>query len=87
MAEGFFKFELRISDFGSAKPSKSANAFGSIQRSQLSTFNLQPNAAPLNKERRFIPLRLDDASIKGSLAQFLYINWRAENGKREGEGE
>jgi small GTP-binding protein len=30
---------------------------------------------PLNKERRFIPLRLDDASIKGSLAQFLYINW------------
>ena len=26
---------------------------------------------PLNKERRFIPLRLDDAPIKGSLAQFL----------------
>src|SRR5579872_945815 len=31
---------------------------------------------PLNKERRFIPLRLDDAPIKGSLAQFLYIDWR-----------
>ena len=30
---------------------------------------------PLNKDRRFIPLRLDDALIKGSLAQFLYINW------------
>jgi TIR domain len=30
---------------------------------------------PLNKERRFIPLRLDDAPIRGSLAQFLYINW------------
>ena len=30
---------------------------------------------PLNKERRFIPLRLDDAPIKSSLAQFLYINW------------
>ena len=30
---------------------------------------------PLNRERRFIPLRLDDAPIKGSLAQFLYINW------------
>ena len=30
---------------------------------------------PLNQERRFIPLRLDDAPIKGSLAQFLYINW------------
>ena len=24
-----------------------------------------------NKERRFIPLRLDDAPIKGSMAQFL----------------
>ncbi len=31
---------------------------------------------PLNRERRFIPLRLDDAPIKGSLAQLLYINWR-----------
>lgn len=30
---------------------------------------------PLNKDRRFIPLRLDHAPIKGSLAQFLYINW------------
>src|SRR5262249_41913336 len=38
---------------------------------------------PLNKARRFIPLRLDDASIKGSLAQFLYINWKA--GAREKE--
>jgi hypothetical protein len=34
---------------------------------------------PLNKERRFIPLRLDDAPIKGSLAQFLYINWLPAN--------
>jgi TIR domain-containing protein len=40
---------------------------------QLSAFSLQPFlGAPLNKER---PLRLDDAPIKGSLAQFLYINW------------
>jgi hypothetical protein len=31
---------------------------------------------PLNKERLFIPLRLDATPIKGSLAQFLYINWR-----------
>ena len=31
---------------------------------------------PLNQGRRFIPLRLDDAPIKGSLAQFLYINWQ-----------
>ncbi|CAH1386576.1 Small GTP-binding protein domain-containing protein [Candidatus Nitrotoga sp. M5] len=30
---------------------------------------------PLNKERRFIPLRLDNAHPKGSLSQFFYINW------------
>ena len=35
----------------------------------------RPFRDPLNKERRFLPLRLDDAPIKGSLAQFLYINW------------
>ena len=41
-----------------------------------SSFFLHPfPCAPLNQERRFIPLRLDDAPIKGSLAQFLYINW------------
>ena len=34
--------------------------------SQPSTFNFQPTAAPLNKERRFLPLRLDDAPIKDS---------------------
>ena len=34
---------------------------------------------PLNRERRFIPLRLDDAPIKGSLAQFLYIEWGEDN--------
>jgi hypothetical protein len=37
-----------------------------------------PLRDPLNEERRFIPLRLDDAPIKGSLAQFLYINWRSK---------
>ena len=30
---------------------------------------------PLHQERRFIHWRLDDAPIKGSLAQFLYSNW------------
>ena len=51
----------------------SANAFGS-DWAQLEggTFRFRD---PLNHERRFIPLRLDDAPIKGSLAQFLYINW------------
>jgi hypothetical protein len=38
---------------------------------------------PLNKERRFIPLRLDDAPIKGSLAQFLYINWLPADREQE----
>ena len=58
----------------------SANAFGSDWAqlptdSQPSTFNPQPTDDPLNKERRFIPLRLDDAPTKGSLAQFLQINY------------
>jgi len=53
---------------------------------QPPAFSLQPFfRAPLNKERRFIPLRLDDAPIKGSLAQFLYINfnWRPAARERE----
>ena len=42
---------------------------------QSLAFSLQPLPCdPLNQERRFIPLRLDDAPIKGSLTQFLYIN-------------
>lgn len=50
----------------------SANAFGSDwARLEAGTFRFRD---PLNKERRFIPLRLDEAEIKGSLAQFLYIN-------------
>ena len=51
----------------------SANAFGSDwAQLEAGTFRFRD---PLNQERRFIPLRLDDAPIKGSLAQFLYINW------------
>lgn len=51
----------------------SANAFGSDwAQLESGTFRFRD---PLNKERRFIPLRLDEAPIKGSLAQFLYINW------------
>jgi small GTP-binding protein len=53
----------------------SANAFGSEwTQLEYGTFRFRD---PLNKERRFIPLRLDDAPIKGSLAQFLYVNWHA----------
>lgn len=52
----------------------SANAFGSDwAQLESGTFRFRD---PLNKERRFLPLRLDDAPIKGSLAQFLYIDWQ-----------
>jgi hypothetical protein len=51
----------------------SAQAFGSDwAQLEAGTFRFRD---PLNKDRRFIPLRLDEAPIKGSLAQFLYINW------------
>ncbi len=54
----------------------SANAFGSDWGAlESGTFRFRD---PLNRERRFIPLRLDDAPIKGSLAQFLYVDWRGE---------
>jgi WD40 repeat protein/GTPase SAR1 family protein len=31
---------------------------------------------PTNRQRRFIPLRLDDAEIKDTLKQFAYVDWR-----------
>ncbi len=44
----------------------SANAFGSDwAQLESGTFRIRE---PLNKERRLLPLRLDDASIKGCLA-------------------
>jgi hypothetical protein len=50
----------------------SAHAFGSdwaqLEAGTCGRGNL-PFRDPLNQERRFIPLRLDDAPIKGSLAQ------------------
>jgi hypothetical protein len=60
----------------------SANAFGSDwAQLESGTFRFRD---PLNKERRFLPLRLDDAPIKGSLAQLLYIKWfwRSVNRRR-----
>jgi small GTP-binding protein len=55
----------------------SAQAFDSEwAKLEAGTFRFRD---PLNKERRFIPLRLDDAPIKGSLAQFFYINWLPGN--------
>jgi glycosyltransferase involved in cell wall biosynthesis len=38
---------------------------------------------PLNKERRFIPLRLDQAPIKGSMVQYYYINWNLNTPEKE----
>ncbi|MEO5916694.1 MAG: TIR domain-containing protein [Luteolibacter sp.] len=59
----------------------SANAFGSDwTQLEAGTFRFRD---PLNKDRRFIPLRLDDATIKGSLGQFLYINWGLEHRDKE----
>ena len=59
----------------------SVNAFGSDwAQLEAGTFRFRD---PLNKERRFIPLRLDSTPIKGSLAQFLYINWTWKERKRE----
>jgi hypothetical protein len=59
----------------------SAQAFGSDwAQLEAGTFRFRD---PLNKERRFIPLRLDKAPIKGSLAQFLYINWQPQDRDQE----
>ena len=33
---------------------------------------------PLNRDRRFVTLRLDDAPIKAMLRGYAYIDWRAE---------
>jgi WD40 repeat protein/GTPase SAR1 family protein len=51
----------------------SANAFGSdwVQL-EADAFRFRD---PLNTKRRFIPLRLDEAAIPGSFAQFLHISW------------
>ena len=54
--------------------------------SRPSTISPQPASALLNQKRRFIPLRRDDASNKGSLAQFRYINWRARNREQNPAG-
>jgi len=59
----------------------SANAFGSDwARLESYTFRFRD---PLNKERRFVPLRLDEAPIKGTLAQFLYIEWLTDKQREQ----
>lgn len=59
----------------------SAHAFGSDWATlESGTFRFRD---PLNKERRFIPLRFDGTPIKGSLAQFLYIDWLVSEREQE----
>lgn len=54
----------------------SANAFGS------DWVSLEVHTAicrdPQNLERRFLPLRLDDAPIKAILRGYAYIDWQSE---------
>ena len=59
----------------------SVSAFGSDwAQLETGTFRFRD---PLNKDRRFIPLRLDKEPIKGSLAQFRYIDWTAKDHEQE----
>ncbi len=59
----------------------STNAFASDWATlESQTFRFRD---PLNKDRRFIPLRLDKAPVKGSLAQFLYISWLKKDCNKE----
>ena len=55
----------------------SANAFGSDWADLESQTILFRD--PLNRELRFIPLRLDDAPIIGAMAQYKYLDWRTPN--------
>lgn len=58
----------------------SANAFGSDwPQLEASTFRFRD---PLNEERRFIPLRLDEIPMKGPLSNFLSISWLPEQRER-----
>jgi hypothetical protein len=81
-AERLRKDGLKVpSNFGFAQPGMSAHAFGSDwAQLEADTFQFRD---PLDQEPRFIPLRLDDAPIKGLLAQFHYINWCPTNREQE----
>ena len=59
----------------------SANALGSDwAQLEAGTFRFRD---VLNKKRHFIPLRLDNAPIDNSLAQFLYVDWAPDVRERE----
>ena len=67
-------FGFRHSDFGFSPPCLSAHAFGS-DWAQLESGTLRtgqrPFRDPLNKERRFLPLQLNDANLThGAILRF-----------------
>jgi len=58
----------------------SANSLGSDWATvEGQTFRFRD---PINRERRFIPLRLDDTEPRGSLRQFAYVDWRQGRGNQ-----
>lgn len=59
----------------------STNAFASDwAQLEAGTFRFRD---PLSAERRFLPVRLDDAPVRDSLRQFRYIDWRPPVRERE----
>jgi hypothetical protein len=80
------RFGLRILDSGFAPPGLSANAFGP-DWAQLEAGTLGVDFGPRTSGFGFpLPLRLDDAPSKGSLAQFPYINWRLADREQHHQG-
>jgi hypothetical protein len=80
------RFGLRISDFGFAPPGLAANALGS-DWAQLEAGTLGLNFGPRTSGFGFpLPLRFDDSPSKGSLGQFLYIDWHPANREPENQG-
>jgi hypothetical protein len=71
-----FPFGFRTSCFGFAQPGMSAQAFGSdwaqLEAGTCGRGNL-PFRDPLNQERRFIPLRLDDPPSRAAVAHLLWF--------------
>jgi hypothetical protein len=59
----------------------STNAFGSDwSQLEANTFRFRD---PINRDRRFIRVRLDQSPIPGSLAQLSYIMWTPEHRESE----
>ncbi len=80
------RFGLRISDFGFAPPGLAADAFGS-DWAQLEAGTLGLDFGPRTSGFGFpLPLRLDAAPSKGSLAQFPCTNWFPADSEQHHQG-